>query len=167
MFLATMLSLAMSPNIHTNLTGEHSYVKRKTTEYELSQSSRLSFVKNKHNLSPNSVVSTPKHPQHQIHEESPTPTLTRYCLPVPPPKFIGKSAPGATRVVKKSAVAQQWELIESYDSDSGLEMTDLKLAKPFVTHTSRINSTTPSINLTTPSINLTTSSINLTTSLIN
>jgi len=55
-FLSTMSLSAASPNIHTNLAWERAYVK---TKYELSQLSKLPFVKNKHSLSPSSVVSTP------------------------------------------------------------------------------------------------------------
>ena len=161
-FLSTTSLSAASPNIRTNLAWECAYVKRKTTEYELSQLSKLSFVKNKHSLSPSSVVSTPKHPRCQMHEESPTPTLTTYRPPVPPPKFIGKSAPGATRVVKKSAAARQRELMESYDSDSGLEMTDLGLAKPFVvTHSSVMSSTPCSTSTVSPSLVASTSTVHL------
>ncbi|KIJ89905.1 hypothetical protein K443DRAFT_15707 [Laccaria amethystina LaAM-08-1] len=134
---------ATSPNICTNLAGERAYVKRETTEYELSQGSKLSFVKNTHNLSPNSVISTLKCLRHQTHDESPTPTLTTYHPPVPLPKFIGKSAPGATRVVKKLAVARQRGLMESYNSDLGLESTDLKLTIPFVFARSSVTSSTP------------------------
>lgn len=140
LFLSTTSLSAASPNIRTNLARERAYVKRKTTEYELSQGSKLPFVKNTHNLSPNGVVSTPKRPRYQRHEESPTPTLTTYRPPAPPPKFIGNFAPGATRVVKKSAAARRRELMDSYDSDSGLELTDLELAMPFVTHSSATSS---------------------------
>ncbi|EDR05518.1 uncharacterized protein LACBIDRAFT_329483 [Laccaria bicolor S238N-H82] len=129
-FRATTSSSATSPNICTNLAGERAYVRKKTVEFELSQASRASSVKNKHNLSPDHLFSTPKRLRY-LPDDSPTPTLARYCPPVSR-KFVGKAGLGATRVVKKSAAAKERELIESYESDSGLELTDLDLTKPFL-----------------------------------
>ena len=68
-------------------------------------------------------------------EDSPTPTTTTIRTRYRPPvsrRFVGKSAPGATRVVKKSAAARQREILESYDSDSGLELTEFEVANPFL-----------------------------------
>ncbi|KAF8956528.1 hypothetical protein BDZ97DRAFT_1925426 [Flammula alnicola] len=122
-FLISTSSSATAPNIRTNLAGERAYVKKRMTEHELSQASKASFLKNKHSLSPDNLASTPKRPRHQ-HDESPTPTLTRYRPPVPAPKFIGRRAPGVTRVVKKTRAAREREIMEGYDSDSGIEFTD-------------------------------------------
>ncbi|KAF8957662.1 hypothetical protein BDZ97DRAFT_1924400 [Flammula alnicola] len=110
-------------NVVNILKRERAYVKKRMTEHELSQASKASFLKNKHSLSPDNLASTPKRPRHQ-HDESPTPTLTRYRPPVPAPKFIGRRAPGVTRVVKKTRAAREREIMEGYDSDSGIEFTD-------------------------------------------
>lgn len=51
-FLASTSSSATAPNIRTNLAGERAYVRKKMVEYELSQASTPSSVRNKHRLSP-------------------------------------------------------------------------------------------------------------------
>ncbi|KAF8152443.1 hypothetical protein B0H34DRAFT_861722 [Crassisporium funariophilum] len=122
-FLISTSSSATAPNIRTNLAGERAYVKKRMTEHKLSQALKASFLKNKHSLSPDNLASTPKRPRHQ-HDESPTPTLTRYRAPVPAPKFVSRRAPGATCVIKKTRAAREREIMEDYDSDSGIEFTD-------------------------------------------
>lgn len=117
-------SFATSPNIRTNLAGERAYVKKKMVDHELSQTKKTRFLQNKHSLSPESFSSTPKR-QRILSEEASTPSSIPET-PLPAPKFTRKWISSSKRVVKKKILAatQERELMESYDSDSGLEFTD-------------------------------------------
>jgi len=104
-------------------------VKKKMVEYELSRSHRSLFLKNKHTISqsPESLPSMPKQ-QCIMSDETPTPMPTRYCAPNPisGTKFTHKLAPAATWAIKGKApaAAREQELIECYNSNSGLEFSD-------------------------------------------
>ena len=123
-FLASTSSSATAPNIRTNLAGERAYVRKKMVEYELSQASTPSSVRNKHRLSPENIPSTPKRSR-VLLDDTPTPTITSYHTPLPPARFNRRHGTGAMHVVKRKVSAATWEreMVECCDSDAGPEPT--------------------------------------------
>ena len=121
--LASTSSSATSPNIRTNLAGERAYVKKKMVDHELSQASITLFLKNKCNLSPDGQPTTPKRRRFLSEEVSTlTPTPTQDHSPIPSPCELNFGA--TPTVAQRNVDTWEQEPIESYDSDTSIELPD-------------------------------------------